>query len=65
MKNTESVSKYYYRIFKLWTKAKTPIDKRIVKFTRSLKPVIFTPLLGCKFISIRAVLDEAQDIEDA
>ena len=65
MKNTESVSKYYYRIFKLWTKAKTPINKRIVKFTKSLKPSISMPLLGRKFTSIRAVLDEAQDIKDA
>ena len=29
MKSGESVSEYYHRIFKLWQKAKTPIDKRI------------------------------------
>ena len=65
MKNTKSVSKYYHRIFKLWTRANTPTDKRIIKFTRLLKPGISTSLLGCKFTSIRAILDEAQDIEDA
>ena len=65
IKNNKSVSKYYYRIFKLWTRANTPIDKRIVKFTRSLKSSISMPLLGCKFTSIRAVLDETQDIKDA
>ena len=59
MKNTKLVSKYYHRIFKLWTRAKTLTDKRIVKFTRSLKSGISTPLLSCKFTSIRAVLDKA------
>ena len=65
IKNTESVSKYYHYIFKLWTRAKTLIDKKIVKFTRSLKLDIFTSLLSCKFTSIRAILDEVQDIENA
>ena len=37
----------------------------MIKFTRSLKPGIFTPLLGRKFTNIRAVLDEARDIKDA
>ena len=64
MKNTKSVSKYYHCIFKLWTRAKTLINKRIVKFTRLLKPNIFMPLLGCKFTSIRAVLDKVQDIKN-
>lgn len=65
MKNIELVSKYYHYIFKLWMKAKTPINKKIVKFTRSLKSSISMPLLGYKFTSIKAVLDEAWDIEDA
>ena len=65
IKNTESVSKYYHRIFKLWTRANTPINERIVKFTRLLKPSISTPLLSRKFTSISAVLDEARDIKDA
>ena len=65
MKNTKSVSKYYHCIFKLWRRANTFINERIVKFMRLLKPSISTPLLGRKFTSIRAVLDEAQDIKDA
>lgn len=65
MRNTKSVSEYYHRIFKLWMRVKTSTDERIVKFTRSLKPGISTPLLGRKFTSIRAVLDKARDIEDA
>ena len=64
IKNTESVSKYYHRIFKLWTRANTPIDKKIVKFTRLLKPSISTPLPSCKFTSIRTVLDKVRDIKD-
>ena len=65
MKNTKSVSEYYHRIFKLWTKAKTSIDKRIVKFTRLLKLGISMLLLSRKFTSIRAVLDETRDIKNA
>ena len=65
MKNTESVSKYYHRIFKLWMRTKTSTNKKIVKFTRLLKPSISTPLLNRKFTSIRAVLDKTQNIKDA
>ena len=65
IKNIKSVNKYYHCIFKLWTRANTFIDERIIKFTRLLKPGIFTPLLGRKFTSIRAVLDKAQDIKNA
>ena len=59
MKNTESVSKYYHHIFKLWTRTNTPIDERIVKFIKLLKSSISMPLLGRKFTNIRAVLDKA------
>lgn len=65
MKNTESVSKYYHRIFKLWTKAQTPTADKIVKFTRSLKPGISITLLRRKFTDIKAVLNEARAIKDA
>ena len=65
IKNIESVSKYYYCIFKLWTRAKTLINKRIIKFTRSLKLSISMLLLGRKFTNIRAILDETRDIKNA
>ena len=64
MKSGESVSEYYHRIFKLWQKAKTPIDERIEKFLVTLKPSISNSLMGSVFTDFRPLLDEARRIED-
>ena len=64
MKSNESVSEYYHRIFKLWQKAKTPIDERVEKFLVTLKPNISNSLMGSVFTEFRPLLDEARRIED-
>ena len=64
MKGGESVSEYYHRIFKLWQKAKTPVDERIEKFLVTLKPSISSSLMGSVFTEFRPLLDEARRIED-
>ena len=64
MKGGESVSEYYHRIFKLWQKAKTPVDERIEKFLVTLKPSISNSLMGSVFTDFRPLLDEARRIED-
>ena len=64
MKGGESVSEYYHRIFKLWQKAKTPVDERIEKFLVTLKPSISSSLMGSVFTDFRPLLDEARRIED-
>ena len=64
MKGGESVSEYYHWIFKLWQKAKTPVDERIEKFLVTLKPSISNSLMGSVFTDFRPLLDEARRIED-
>ena len=64
MKWGESVSEYYHRIFKLWQKAKTPVEQRIEKFLVTLKPSISRSLMGSVFIDFCPLLDEARRIED-
>ena len=64
MKGGESVSEYYHRIFKLWQKAKTPVDERIEKFLVTLKSSISSSLMGSVFTEFRLLLDEARRIED-
>ena len=64
MNGGESVSEYYRRIFKLWQKAKTPIDERIEKFLVTLKPSISNSLMCSVFTDFRPLLDEARRIED-
>lgn len=39
-------SEFHHRIFRLWQKAKTPVDERIEMFVAALTPSISNPLAG-------------------
>lgn len=43
MKNNESANTYYHRIFTLWEDDNTPMDERMDKLLRTMKPSISRP----------------------
>lgn len=63
MKQNESVTEYYHRIFKLWQHAETSEQDRIHQFIVTLKPAIATLLLGLKSTNMSDVMDKARRIE--
>ena len=63
MTNTENVSEYYHRIFKLWQKAKTPMDERVEMFQTTLKPGISYSLVDREYTDFKTLLDDARRIE--
>ena len=64
MKPTESVNKYYHRLFKLWQQASTPENQRVEKFKLTLKLSISAPLLATKHSNLRDFLESTRLIED-
>ena len=63
MENNENVSEYYHRIFKLWQRAKTPMEDRIEKFLTTLKPGISSSLIGKDYTDFKELLETARRIE--
>lgn len=63
MENNENVSEYYHRIFKLWQKAKTPVEDRVETFLTTMKPGISTSLIGREYTDLKELLETARRIE--
>lgn len=64
MKGEESIDEYYYRIYKLWQRAKTPEEERIRQFIITIRPNLSASLVSKTFTKMRDLLDNARTIED-
>jgi hypothetical protein len=63
MKNNETLSKYYHRIFKLWQKIKISVENRIETFLIIMKSEISISLIGREYTNLKKILKMTRRIE--
>ncbi len=63
MKNNETVSNYYHRIFKLWLKIKILVENRIETFVIIMKSRISISLIEREYTNLKKLLKMTKRIE--